>query len=338
MSALRLRVAHLASAALLAAACGHGQGGAAPGPSSGALPEGVVARVGTSLITADTVQRIAAAQRIEPARARDIAVRDALLARGAEERGLAGAPEVRLSVDGELGRRVLRRILAEARAAPLTDEELDQAAKRKWLEVDRPEGLRTVHAVARFTAKDDDAKKARARAVAEAIRAAVARVAERAAEMPAPAAVPSPQRRPSPASDDPDPLSAAFRAAAAAVPHEGVEVVVESLPAIAADGRVLAAGAPQAFDPEFSRAAAALGSRGVLGPVSESSFGAHVILMLERTPALVVTGDARRERLQGDIVNDRARAAERRLLAAYKDRRSVAPDAAGLLGLVTVER
>src|SRR5690349_23627919 len=52
--------------------------------------------------------------RIDIPRARDIAVRDALLARGAEERGLAGSPEVRLSVDGELGRRVLRRILARS--------------------------------------------------------------------------------------------------------------------------------------------------------------------------------------------------------------------------------
>ncbi len=66
-------------------------------------------------------------------------------------RSRLGSPSHRtptaLSWDGELARRLLRRILADARDAPLTEAELGDAAARHWLEVDRPEGFRTVHAV-----------------------------------------------------------------------------------------------------------------------------------------------------------------------------------------------
>ena len=127
---------------------------------------------GRPAISAGEVARIAAAQGVDVAKARDIAVRDALLASEAAARGLTESPDARLAWDGELARRVLRRVLAEARARPPTAAELDAAAARRWLEVDRPEGFRTVHAVVRYEVKDDDAKKARARAVAEAIRAA----------------------------------------------------------------------------------------------------------------------------------------------------------------------
>jgi peptidyl-prolyl cis-trans isomerase C len=71
--------------------------------------------------------------------------------------------------------------------------------------------------------------------------------------------------------------------------------------------------------------------------VVASPAGLHVILLLERTPAVVLTGAARVARLRDDIVNERARAADRKLLAGLKPRASVTPDAAGLLALVTVE-
>jgi hypothetical protein len=314
-------------------ACG---GGAEAPVSTGPLPPGAVARVGGRAITADEVARIARAQGVDPARARDIAVRDTLLARGAEARGLQGTEEVRLAWEAELSRLTLRRQLAEARATPPTEAELAAAASRRWLEVDRPEGMRTVHALVRFEGKDDDAQKARARALAEVIRGALLPVAARAPDLSPVEGAPRTGPRIAPA-DDPDPLSGAFRQAATAVPTEGLQVQVEPLPAVTADGRVLAAG-DEHFDLDFVRAAAALPARGALSPVVVTRFGAHVIMLLERTPAVVLTGEARENRLRDDIVNERARAAEKRLLAAGRDRRSVAPDAAALLGLVVVDR
>lgn len=309
----------------------------APAPvASQALPPGVIARVGSIEITDARVARIAAAQRVSVREARDIAVRDALLVQGALDRGLDRAPEVDREITGGLARAMLRRLLADARATPLTEGELREAAARRWLEVDRPEGFRTVHAVVRFDPqKDDAAKKAAALAVAEAIRAATLPISERAATMPLPEGAPPPSSRQLPA-DDPDPLSGAFRKAASAVPAQGLEVVVEPLPAVAADGRVLAAG-NEALDPAFSRAAATLAARGALSAITPTSFGFHVILLLERTPARVFTGDARAQRLMADIVNERARAAEKRVLAGLRAGGKPSPDAAGLIELPNVE-
>jgi peptidyl-prolyl cis-trans isomerase C len=297
----------------------------------------VVARVGGQPITADDVARIAGAQQIDPARARAIAVHDTLLARGAEARGLAASADARLAREGDLARRLLRHVLAEARTVALTEPEIQEASRRRWLEIDRPEGFRTVHAVVRLAASDDEGKKVRARVLAEAIHAAVLSVAERAPSLPLPEGGPLPAARIA-AQSDPDPLSRAFRLAAQAAPvPEGLQVVVEPLPAVSAEGRLLTLGDESRLDPAYARAASALPARGALSPVVESSFGLHVILLLERTPALVLQGEARAARLRDDIVNERARAAEKRILAGQQARRSVEPDAAALLDLVRVD-
>ena len=136
---------------------------------------------------------------------------------GARARRVAGRASSRWH--GELARRVLRRILAEARATPPTEAELRDATDRRWLEIDRPEGFRTVHAVVRFEPRTTTPKEGRARALAEAIRAAVLPVAEQRGGAAAARgrAVAQPVRASAP-KDDPDPLSAAFRKAVAAVP------------------------------------------------------------------------------------------------------------------------
>lgn len=311
--------------------------GSTPTPvSSGPLPPGAVARVGGRLVTTDEVARIARAQGVDASRARDIAVRDALLAGGARARGLEASAGARFAWEGELARRVLRRLLDEARATPPTEAELSEATARRWLEIDRPEAFRTVHAVVRADGSDaGEAKKARARALAETLRAAVMPALAPAVSLPFPQGAPPPGPRVAP-KDDPDPLSAAFRLAAAAVPTGGLQVNIEPLLPVTAAGRLLVVG-DEYLDEGFARAAAALPARGALSPVVESRFGAHVILLLERTPAVVLQGEARVARLRDDIVNERARAAEKRLLAGLKEQRSVAPDAAALLGLVAVE-
>jgi hypothetical protein len=106
-------------------------GGSAPPPvQQGPLPAGIVARAGNRAISAESVGRIAAAQKIDVAAARDRAVSDALLAGGAEARGLDRGVDVRLSIDGVLSRRLVRALRAEAERTPPTVAELTEAAEQ----------------------------------------------------------------------------------------------------------------------------------------------------------------------------------------------------------------
>lgn len=100
---------------------------AAPKAAVAALPEGIVARVGASAIHGTSVGRIAALQHLDAPAARDLAVRDALFASGAEARGL----DVTADVRSVLARRLLESIRAEAERAPLTADELTEAAERR---------------------------------------------------------------------------------------------------------------------------------------------------------------------------------------------------------------
>ena len=74
---------------------------------------------------------------------------------------------------------------------------------------------------------------------------------------------PLPERKtPLPAPDEPeDPTVAPLKLAVGTVSHGGFEVVVEGLPPVAADGRVLVPGGNGTLTP-ISRAAAALAQRG----------------------------------------------------------------------------
>jgi hypothetical protein len=122
--------AAIVTAAIAAAACGS-RGDAppdvAPAAAVGPLPDGVVARVGSSAIHGESVGRIAALQHLDVQAARDLAVRDALFAGGARARGL----DVTADVRGVLARRLLRSIRAEAERAPITADELTEAAERR---------------------------------------------------------------------------------------------------------------------------------------------------------------------------------------------------------------
>jgi hypothetical protein len=332
------RTAAVSLALLLISTIGCGQGASsesAPAPVSRGLSAGVIARVGERAIHAEAVGRIAAAQQLTPAAARDLAIHDALFAEGAQERGLDRSLDVVLATRAMLARRLLRQIRAEAEQAPITDEDLARAAERRWLDVDRPEGFRTIHAVVRFDESAPGDKRARALDLAEAIRAAALPLQDRASELLLPASA-SPSR---PKRVEDDPLVAAFQKAMDPFikgDHDGLPVTVEPLPAVAADGQVLT---PEgaSFDPTFSRAAAALGQRGAVSPVVVSSFGAHVILLLEKIPAVKLSLEERRALLYGDIVVGRARAAEEKLLAGLRGRSAWATDADALLALVAVD-
>ncbi|MGK3995229.1 peptidylprolyl isomerase [Sorangium sp. So ce1024] len=298
--------------------------GAAP------LPPDVAARVGAIDIPVDAVARIAAAQQIPPARARDAAIRDALFAAEARARGLDQHPDVQREISAALARRLLHRLKEEAESAgPVTDEELRAATERHWLDLDRPEGYRTVHAVVRLSADADEATRERARALAEAIRKAVLSARDEAlrSEPPRPA-----EGRQPPS----DPAADAFVSAAKAVPADGLEVVAQPLPPVTAAGRALTP-EPQQFDVDFARAAASLAARGDLSAPVASSFGLHVIMLLERIPAQVVPAEERRRLVRDEVVADRARAAQLKLLEALRREPRVVGGIDALLELVRIE-
>jgi peptidyl-prolyl cis-trans isomerase C len=319
---------------IVAALPGCGGGGAAtsgPPPERGTLAEGLVARAGREEVTADSVARIARAQVIGPELARERAIRDALFAAEARARGLDASPDVERSVDALLARRLLQQMLVAADAqGPVTDEELRLATARRWLELDRPEGFRTVHAVVRVAAGADATTRARAEQVARAIRADVLSATAVAREHPAPV----PAR---PADVEKDPAVEEFRRAAGAGAREGLEVLVETLPPVAADGRMLTLDGGN-LDEGFARAAASLAGRGDLSEVVSTSYGAHVILLLERTPSSIVPAEERRSRVREEVLWSRASAARAALLEGLRRDVVVERSADALLVLVPSER
>lgn len=306
-------------------------GGSAP---SGALGPSIAARVGALEIPIETVARIAAAQAVEPARARDLAVRDALFASEAESRGISDDLSMRAAIRGSHARALLHDFYAAAlRAGPVTDAELREATERRWFELDRPAGSRTVHAVVRLNEKDGADRRAKALEIAEAVRAAVAPLSsspEAAREPSSSSADPS-----TPAAPPEDPLITLFKARVASVPHDGFEIIAEELPPVTADGRVIEPGG-FTFAPEFAAAAAALSRRGDLSPPVASPFGLHIILLLERTPPRTRSADERRKLVVRDVVAQRARAAEATLLERLRKQASVDPMADAALALVPV--
>lgn len=295
------------------------------------LPPDVAARVGALAIPVDSVARIAAAQHVSPAQARDAAVRDALFAAEARDRGLEHEPEVQRDISAVLARRLLHLLKEEAESAgPVTDDELRVATERHWLDLDRPEGYRTVHAVVRLSADADEATRDKARAIADAIRTAVLSSREVARRSEPPRA--SGTRQP-----PTDPAADAFISAAKGVPAEGLDVVAQALPPVTAAGRVLTPESQQ-FDVDFSRAAAAsLKARGDVSAPVASPFGVHIIMLLERIPPQVVPVEERRGLVRDEIMTDRARAAQARLLEVLRREPKVVGGVDALLELVRID-
>ena len=301
-----------------------------PAPRAIELTSGVVARVGTDEIAGASVARIAAAQKIDVASARDLAIRDALLAGEARAQALDVSPDTAFAMRTVLARRLLRTLIDDAhRAGPVTDDELREATERHWLNLDRPDGFRTIHAVVRVDLAADATKKERADALAGALVQAVQPAVEAARGAPAPAAVPG-------AAPPPDPAVEAFTRAAGAVPRDGLEVTIEPLPPVVADGRVLASGSAP-LDPTFARAAASLARRGDLSPPVHTQFGVHVILLLERIPGVTLPIEERRRAVTEDVITLRAHGAQTKLLEDLRRGVSVDRSADAQLALVAIE-
>lgn len=267
-----------------AVSCGSG-GSGAPASKQARLPPGVAAQVGADGITLDTIARIAHAQQVSPSVARERATSDALFAAGARAT-FEGTSVVPVVERAALARSLLERIQAEARASgPATDAELAELTAQHWQDLDRPESVRTTHAVAIVKTPADDAP---ARAVAERVFEAVRGVT------------------------DPD----EFIRLANAVPHDGVELHAERLPAVTQDGRVYAPDtqdAPTTFDKDFAAAAFTLAA-GKISEPRKSAFGYHVILCEARVPEQRPSAAERRALLADEVIKARADRAKRELL------------------------
>jgi len=252
------------------------------------LPHGAVARVAGEEISLETVQRIAGAQGVTPEIARDRAVSDARSA--AEARAIFRGREVLPVLErAAAARALLEGMKQEALAkGPASDAEIAEQTALHWREFDRPEAARTAHAVALVDKNSDEAK---ALAVAHDIYDAVRGVKN---------------------SDD-------FLRLARAVPHGGVEVRAEQLPAVTADGRVYDPDKPsvtseQTLDLDFAKAAIALAAGQISAP-TKSRFGYHVIFCETRLPELRVPLEERRRLMHDEVIKARAERAKQELLA-----------------------
>ncbi len=278
---------------LVAGACSERSTAGRATPETANLGGTTVATVGSDAIDGEVVGAVAAARRVSLVKARDFAIRDALLAQGAR----ATRPTLALVAErAVLARAVLEAVDREAKAlGPPTDEEIATLTREQWLDLDRPPAARTVHFVALPASPLHERA---ARALAERFRSAAKGLTE----------------------------ADAFKSLATTFPGTAeVGTRAEDLPPITADGRLAdlenrpEPGAPTPrFDERFAKAANAIGDVGEQSPVIESDYGWHVILLVERLPPVFVPLEERRRTLEPQVHAARASSAVERILSARR--------------------
>jgi hypothetical protein len=270
----------------MAAGCASsGDREAAPQERNTQLKEGAVARVGEDWIEAETVARIAAAQRISLSEARSKAIHDALLAEHARQTGLGSDPRVLVEQRGVLAEALLGRLRREAEKEPTSAEELERVKGDHWLDLDRPEARRSVHAVVRVQDSDPPQKVKAAQEVAQ-------RIAD---------AVKGMQAGP-------------FVETAKKESPNGFEVAAEALGPVTPDGRVAdlehrpgPGEEPARFDQRFADAVWKLEKVGdQIGPV-RSSFGWHVVMLTAVQPGQQYAPAQLQKMLRDEVVARRVK-------------------------------
>jgi len=267
----------------------------------------IVAKVAEAPIYASAVGRVAARQNTTSREALDRVVFDALFAAGARADEPQSAEREEVSL---LARALLRRIWLDESSKPITDDELDEATKAFWVDVQRPEGVFVVHTVVHAAPNDSLEHHANARQLAERLRGAVREVATT-----------TQKKSPPTVSDEvmfggdrpaTDPAARSFREAVDAEPTEGLKVTTEPLPIFTAEGWFIQRGVPHpAARPsdlvaEFVVGVVGLNNRGDLSEVTQTRFGYHVIMLLARIPPKILNRADRMAFMRDEILRVRA--------------------------------
>lgn len=279
-----MRWSRWALAVLVVVACGNE--GVAPPPTTAALGGDVVAKVGSVTIERDLVAKVAERKHLTPRAALDVLVEDALLAEGARARGLDATPSVKLSLDRIRARFVADGIQARAVARGLpSDAEVDALTARHWQQFDAPPGVRVVHVVVmRRKGTPVETSKEMAQTLAAAAVGAKG--------------------------------SVDFQQRMTDVPHGKLDVRIEDLPAFAADGRILEGSGT--MEAAFVSAAFTLDLDHPVSGVVETSFGWHVIYLVERVAEKRVPFEERRVRFADEAVFRRGKAEKDAIVASYR--------------------
>lgn len=329
---MRARLALL----LLVVACGSES---QPATTVVPAPDGKVAiSVGEERVTAASIAAIAREQSVPIEEATERALFDAVLAAKARQELSPG--HVQQLVNTVLARALWTQEWNELVKPPIRPEELEEATQAFWLLYARPEGRRTAHAVVHANDEDSEQTHVAARALAERILEEVREPVDKAKDEPAPKRTGI--RAYGADAYKSDPLLKAFtKAANRAKAGSQLKVTVQELPSVAKDSLQLAAGAPpgSGFDPKYTAGAWKLNERGELSGIVKSSFGYHVIVLLEVTPANMLSRDELEAVLGAEILKVRGTRRRRALLAELDavTPAEIAANHAALLALIRVE-
>lgn len=252
------------------------------------LPAGPsVATVGSVRITEDMVAELAKAEALSRHEALERLVMDVL---AAQEFGRSHPSEA--AGLQRLGS--AKALLAELRSAgvqqgPPTEAEVNEVTESKFWEASRPRMVQVVHAV--VLSKEESPG---ALALAETIAGAVG--------------------------TDSEPT--VFRQTVKSLPVGDWEVKVEALPPVSADGRTFDPDRPPPVGPavgqlvrEFAEGACRLQRIGEVSPVVRSSFGYHVMVLVEQWAPQILDLEARSRLYADEIYENRAKRLREQLLA-----------------------